>query len=372
MITFFNIRRAVLCFSLLVGLHEARNGDTNTDSLYNNCEAAAPNGDDTSATILQQQHNNNNNAVITSKQQQQAMMMDKIMTGEGFLAALDQSGGSTPKALQLYGFPTDLYTEGETSMFDAVHQVRTRIVTSPSFRGDRILGAILFEDTMERQVVNLKNGLSTTTTAEYLWKEKQIVPFLKVDKGLLPEENGVQLMKPMPELNDLLQRAKEYGIFGTKMRSVIKSSNANGIQALVRQQFEVGQQIIDAGLVPILEPEVDIHSPDKEECEELLKACILEQLDQLRDDDRVMLKVSLPSVENVYQECMEHPKCIRVVALSGGYSRDEATEILWKQKGMIASFSRALTEGLNHDMSDEEFDEMLDQSIATIFAASKV
>jgi fructose-bisphosphate aldolase class I len=334
----------------LVGLHEARiGGDT-----AGVCEAAC-NGDESSAAIIQPD-------AMMSK----AMMMDKIVNGKGFLAALDQSGGSTPKALQLYGFPTDLYTEGEISMFDAVHQVRTRIVTSPSFRGDRILGSILFEDTMERQIGNGKQS-----TAEYLWKEKQVVPFLKVDKGLLPEENGVQLMKPMPELHELLQRANEYGIFGSKMRSVIKSSNANGIQAIVHQQFEVGKQIIDAGLVPILEPEVDIHSPDKQECEKLLKACILDHLDnQLRDDDRVILKVSLPSVENFYQECIDHPKCIRVVALSGGYSRDDATESLCKQNGMIASFSRALTEGLNHDMSDEDFDKMLDQSIETIFAAS--
>jgi fructose-bisphosphate aldolase class I len=292
------------------------------------------------------------------------MMMEKIASGVGFLAALDQSGGSTPKALTFYGFPDDLYTEGETSMFDAVHQMRTRIVTSKSFSGDRILGSILFEDTMNRQV----NG---KPTAEYLWKEKQVVPFLKIDKGLLPEENGVQLMKPMPGLDDLLKRAKECGIFGTKMRSVIKTSNADGIKAIVYQQFEVGKKIINAGLVPILEPEVDINSPEKEKCEKLLKASILEHLDQLRDDDKIMLKVSLPCVENFYQECIDHPKCIRVVALSGGYSRDEANGILCKQSKMIASFSRALTEGLTHDMSDEEFDKMLKQAIDSICAASK-
>jgi fructose-bisphosphate aldolase class I len=291
-------------------------------------------------------------------------MMEKIVNGDGFLAALDQSGGSTPKALTSYGFPEDLYTEGEASMFDAVHHMRSRIVTSSSFHGDRVLGAILFEDTMKRQV----NG---KPTADYLWKQKQIVPFLKVDTGLMPEENGVQLMKPMPGLADLLQQAREFGIFGTKMRSLVKTDNADGVKAIVDQQFEVGKHIIDAGLVPMLEPEVDIHSPEKQRCEELLKTQLLEHLDQLREDDKVILKLSLPSVKNCYQECIDHPKCIRVVALSGGYSRDEANELLCKQSNMIGSFSRALTEGLTHGMSDDDFDKVLDQAIESIFAASK-
>ena len=290
-------------------------------------------------------------------------MLDKIQNGVGFLAALDQSGGSTPRALSFYGFPKELYEEGETSMFDAVHQMRTRIVTSKAFQGDQILGAILFEGTMDRMV-------DGKPTAQYLWEEKKVVPFLKIDKGLLPEENGVQLMKEIPALEALLKRAKTNGIFGTKMRSVIKSNSPDGIKAVVDQQFQVGKKIIDSGLVPIIEPEVDIFSSDKMQCEEVLKANIMAQLDQLRENDRVILKVSLPCLENFYQECINHPKCIRVVALSGGFSRNEANELLCKQREMIASFSRALTEGLTHGMSDDDFDKVLGQTIDSICSAS--
>ena len=286
------------------------------------------------------------------------------MKADGFLAALDQSGGSTPKALRLYGIPDGDYVAGEESMFDMVHDMRTRIMTSASFTGERILGAILFENTMDREVEG-------KPTSQYLWEVKNVVPFLKVDKGLAAEENGVQVMKPMPGLDDLLKRAKAAGIFGTKMRSVIKTANEEGIKAIVDQQFEVGKRIIAAGLCPIIEPEVDIKSPQKKECEEMLKASILKALDALGDDEIVMLKLSLPTVENHYLELVEHPKVLRVVALSGGYAREEANEILSKQKGMIASFSRALTEGLSHTMSAEDFDSTLDKAIGSIFEASK-
>jgi fructose-bisphosphate aldolase class I len=292
------------------------------------------------------------------------LMMDKIINADGFIAALDQSGGSTPRALQLYGFPEELFKEADASMYEAVHQMRSRIVSSPSFHGSRVLGAILFEDTMNRKI-------NDKPTATYLWEEKRVVPFLKIDKGLLPEENGVQLMKSIPDLDNLLRRAKDNGIFGTKMRSFIQKHNPFGIEAIVDQQFRVGRQILRAGLVPILEPEVNIDSPDKMECEETLKAVILKHLDQLGESEKIILKLSLPSRENFYQECVEHPRCLRVVALSGGYSRDEANEILGKQQRMIASFSRALTEGLTHSLSDEDFDRILDDSIASIFAASK-
>ena len=289
---------------------------------------------------------------------------EKVMKADGFLAALDQSGGSTPKALRLYGIPDGDYVAGEESMFDMVHDMRTRIMTSASFTGERILGAILFENTMDREVEG-------KPTSQYLWEVKNVVPFLKVDKGLAAEENGVQVMKPMPGLDDLLKRAKAAGIFGTKMRSVIKTANEEGIKAIVDQQFEVGKRIIAAGLCPIIEPEVDIKSPQKKECEEMLKASILKALDALGDDEIVMLKLSLPTVENHYLELVEHPKVLRVVALSGGYAREEANEILSKQKGMIASFSRALTEGLSHTMSAEDFDSTLDKAIGSIFEASK-
>lgn len=289
---------------------------------------------------------------------------EKVRTADGFLAALDQSGGSTPKALRLYGIPDDAYVEGETSMFDVIHSMRTRIMTSPAFTGDRILGAILFEDTMDREV----EGMPTAT---YLWEKKKVVPFLKVDKGLQAEDEGVQLMKPIPGLDDLLKRAKEKGIFGTKMRSVINHADQNGIAKIVEQQFQIGKQIIAAGLVPILEPEVDIKSDSKAQIEDMLKVSILQHMDILRENEIIMLKLSLPTVDNLYQPLIEHPKCLRVVALSGGYSRAEANEILARQKGMVASFSRALTEGLSHQQSAEEFNKMLDESIETIFQASR-
>lgn len=290
--------------------------------------------------------------------------LEKVATADGFIAALDQSGGSTPKAIGIYGIPDDSYVVGEKSMFDAVHSMRTRIMESPVFDGDRVLAAILFEDTMDRTV----NGLDT---AEYLWAVKNIVPFLKVDKGLADEANGVQLMKPMPDLNALLARAKEAGVFGTKMRSLITKASEGGIEEIVDQQFEVGKQIIAAGLIPMIEPEVDINSPEKKGAEVLLKVKLLKHLDALGEDEKVMLKLSLPSVDNFYKECIEHPKCLRVVALSGGHSRAVANEILARQNGMIASFSRALSEGLTHQMSDSQFEVSLDEAIRCIFEASK-
>ena len=287
----------------------------------------------------------------------------KMGTAEGFIAALDQSGGSTPKALKLYGVNEDEW-KNEAEMYDVVHAMRTRIVTSPAFRGDRILAAILFEDTMEKSI----EGKSTPS---YLWEVKGIVPILKVDKGLADEGDGVQLMKPMPQLEALLQRAVAKGIFGTKMRSVIKQASAVGIKAVVKQQFEVGRQIIAAGLVPIIEPEVDIHCPDKAKAEDMLKRELLAELNALGDGKQVMLKLTLPEKDNLYVECIEHPNVLRVVALSGGYSREEANERLSRQHGMVASFSRALTEGLTHQQSAAEFNAMLDQSIQSIFEASR-
>jgi len=290
---------------------------------------------------------------------------EKMANADGFIAALDQSGGSTPKALRLYGVSDDAYTVGEESMYDKVHEMRTRIITSPSFTGDKILAAILFEMTMDREIEG-------KPTAQYLWEDKKVVPLLKVDKGLAAEENGVQLMKPNPGLGDLLKRAKEEkGIFGTKMRSVVKLANAEGVKAIVEQQFEVGKQIVAAGLVPIIEPEVDIHSPEKKEAEDLLKASIMDQLNKLEPDQKVMLKLSLPTVDNLYKECIEHPNCVRVVALSGGYKREEANEILARNDKMIGSFSRALTEGLNVEQSDEEYNKLLGDAIDSIYNASK-
>ena len=274
-----------------------------------------------------------------------------------------QSGGSTPKALKAYGTPDSDYVEGEESMFDAVHAMRTRIITANAFTGDQILGAILFENTMDRQI----DGIPTS---KYLWEKKQVIPFLKVDKGLADEEDGVQIMKPMPALDDLLKRAKAAGIFGTKMRSNINSANETGIQKVVQQQFAVGKQIIAAGLIPIIEPEVNIHSADKADSEKILKKELLAALDELEDGEEVMLKLSLPSEANFYRELVQHPKCVRVVALSGGYSRDEANDILSKQEGMIASFSRALSEGLAYAQSESEFDGILAKSIDAIYAAS--
>ena len=287
---------------------------------------------------------------------------EKVQSGEGFIAALDQSGGSTPKALKLYGVGEDQYTN-DTEMFDRIHEMRTRIITSPSFSGDRIMGAILFEDTMNRQIEGRDTG-------DYLWSVKRVVPFLKIDKGLQDEANGVQLMKPMPGLDALLARAVEKGMFGTKMRSVIKLADKAGVNAVVDQQFEIGHQILEAGLVPIIEPEVDIHSPQKAEAEELLKAAIGTHLERLPSDRHVMLKLTLPDEDNFYSEFVEHPRVLRVVALSGGYSREEANERLARNHGVVASFSRALTEGLRVDQSDEEFDATLDQAIRSIYEAS--
>lgn len=285
-----------------------------------------------------------------------------IRSGAGLFAALDQSGGSTPKALALYGVPEDAYT-GDAEMFDQVHALRTRIVTSPAFTGERILGAILFEDTMNRRVEGRDTG-------DYLWDVKRVVPFLKVDKGLRDLADGVQLMKPIPDLDPLLSRGVEKGMFGTKMRSFVARADQAGIEAIVDQQFEVGNQILDAGLVPILEPEVDIHSEQKAEAEELLRTAISSHLDRLPSDRQVMLKLTIPTVDDFYREFIEHPKVLRVVALSGGYSRAEADERLARNHGLIASFSRALTEGLRVSQSDEEFDSLLDTAIGEIYAAS--
>ncbi len=289
--------------------------------------------------------------------------LEKIQNEAGFIAALDQSGGSTPKALANYGVDASAYGSDD-EMFDVIHAMRTRIITSPAFDGDRILGAILFENTMEREVEG-------QGTADYLWNVKRVVPFLKVDKGLADESNGAQVMKPMPGLDDLLQRAREKNIFGTKMRSVIKTANADGVNAVVAQQFEIGRRIVAAGLVPIIEPEVDINSPQKAETEALLKAALMAHLDQLGADEKVMFKLTLPEADNFYRDCIEHPNLLRVVALSGGYSRDEANQRLARQNGMVASFSRALTEGLSAQQSEDEFNRTLDASIESIFQASK-
>lgn len=291
-----------------------------------------------------------------------ADQLQKIRTAPGFIAALDQSGGSTPKALGLYGVTPDAWSNDE-EMFTVVHNMRTRIMTSPSFGGDRILGAILFENTMDRQV----EGQST---ASYLWEVKNVVPFLKVDKGLADVVDGAQVMNPMPDLGKLLEKAKAAGIFGTKMRSVIKEANASGVNAVVDQQFEIGRQIVAAGLVPIIEPEVDIHCPDKAAAEDMLAAAIMKHLNSLNEDEAVMLKLTLPEKDGLYAECVAHPNVARVVALSGGYSREEANNRLSRQNGMVASFSRALSEGLSAQQSADEFDATLDASIASIAAAS--
>jgi fructose-bisphosphate aldolase class I len=287
---------------------------------------------------------------------------NKVKLGKGFIAALDQSGGSTPKALQLYGIPEDAYSDDD-EMFVLVHQMRTRIITSPSFDGDRVIAAILFEDTMDREIEG-------RGSAEYLWDVKQVVPFLKVDKGLAAEADDAQVMKPIPDLQTLLPRAIDKGVFGTKMRSVIKMANDVGIKAVVDQQFEIAHQILDAGLVPIIEPEVDIHSPQKAEAETILKAAIFEHLGQLAADQHVMVKISLPEVADFYTDLMAHPNVLRVVALSGGYSREEADTRLTANHGLIASFSRALTEGLNVNQTDAEFNAALNNSIASIYKAS--
>ncbi len=286
----------------------------------------------------------------------------KIKTAQGFIAALDQSGGSTPKALRLYGVDESAYSN-EEQMFDRIHEMRTRIITSPAFTGERILGSILFEMTMDRQIMGMG-------AAEYLWQEKNVVPFLKVDKGLAEEADGAQVMKPMPDLDSVMSKAISHGVFGTKMRSVIKLGNEAGVGAVVSQQFEVGRHIVGAGLVPIIEPEIDIHSPEKAQAEVLLKAALLAEIGQLGADEFIMLKLTLPEQDDFYAEFVEHPNVLRVVALSGGYTRAEANELLARNHGVVASFSRALTEGLTAQQSEVEFDATLDSSIEGIFQAS--
>lgn len=290
-------------------------------------------------------------------------MLAKVANETGFIAALDQSGGSTPKALALYGVTPDEYST-DAEMFGKVHEMRTRIITNSAFNGERVLGAILFENTLDREI-------EARSTAHYLWQEKHIVPFLKVDKGLEDEANGVQLMKPINNLAELLIKANAQDVFGTKMRSVIKLANEAGIEAVVAQQFAVGQQILDAGLVPIIEPEIDINSPQKAEAEALLQAALLRHLDQIPDGQQVMLKLTLPEENGFYRPCIAHPKALKVVALSGGYARDEANTRLAANPGMIASFSRALTQGVSAQQSDAEFTATMDAAIAGIYAASR-
>lgn len=292
-----------------------------------------------------------------NQKQLQIMQLSK-----GFIAALDQSGGSTPKALASYGISSDSY-DSEEKMYDLVHEMRTRIIKSPSFSNEKILGVILFERTMNSMIED-------KYTADFLWEKKGIVPFLKIDKGLAEEEDGVQLMKPMPVLGELLAQAVEKNIFGTKMRSVIKGFNESGIDKIVKQQFDVAKQIINSGLVPIIEPEVDIHCPEKEKCEQLLLDLITDELDKLDDGTKVILKLTIPTKINLYLPLTQNPKVVRVVALSGGYSREEANEKLVQNQGVIASFSRALVEGLTVQQSDEEFDSMLGSSIESIYNAS--
>ena len=287
----------------------------------------------------------------------------RMRSGDGFIAALDQSGGSTQKALRLYGIEENEYS-GDAQMFDLIHGMRSRMVTSPSFGGNRVLGAILFEGTMDRDIEG-------QGSADYLWKTKGVIPFLKIDKGLADDADGVQLMKPMPELDALLAKGVSKGIFGTKMRSVIKEANKAGIDAVVAQQFAVGRQILAAGLVPIIEPEVDINSATKKEAEVLLKAALLAELNAQPADQPVMLKLTLPAVDDFYQELVKHPSVLRVVALSGGYSREESNQRLSRNHGVIASFSRALTEGLSAKQSETEFNATLDSTIQGIFDASR-
>jgi fructose-bisphosphate aldolase class I len=289
-------------------------------------------------------------------------MFDQVKAGKGFIAALDQSGGSTPKALKLYGIDESEYS-GDAAMFDLIHQMRSRLIKSKVFTGDRIVGAILFEMTMERQI----DGIGS---AEYLWNKKKIVPFLKIDNGLAPESNDVQLMKPIPELSARIAAANKHGVFGTKMRSVINLANTAGIEAVVSQQFEIGKEIIAGGLIPIIEPEVNIKSEQKAQAEEILKSSLVNHLNKLGENQTVMLKLSLPTKPNLYQELVNHPRVLKVVALSGGYSRDDANKMLAENNGVIASFSRALTEGLSAKQSDDQFDAMLDSTIQSIFNAS--
>ena len=289
-------------------------------------------------------------------------MFDQVKAGKGFIAALDQSGGSTPKALKLYGIDETEYS-GDAAMFDLIHQMRSRLIKSKVFNGDRIVGAILFEMTMERQI----DGIGS---AEFLWNKKKIVPFLKIDNGLAAESNDVQLMKPIPELSARIAAANKHGVFGTKMRSVINLANATGIEAVVSQQFEIGKEIIAGGLIPIIEPEVNIKSEQKAQAEEILKSSLVNHLNKLNENQTVMLKLSLPTKPNLYQELVNHPRVLKVVALSGGYSRDDANKMLAENNGVIASFSRALTEGLSAKQSDDQFDAMWDSTIQSIFNAS--
>ncbi len=291
-----------------------------------------------------------------------AKQLEQMKSGKGFIAALDQSGGSTPKALKLYGINEDQYSS-ESEMFDLVHEMRTRIIKSPSFTNNRVIGVILFEMTMDRQI----DGKGS---AEFLWEEKGIVPFLKIDNGLADEADGVQIMKPIPQLDERLAKANSHGVFGTKERSVIKLANEVGIKKVVDQQFDLGKQVLAAGLVPIIEPEVDINSPEKAKAEEILKREILSNLDQLSSDQNVMLKLTLPETPGFFDELVAHPRVVRVVALSGGYSRDDANKKLAQNKGVIASFSRALSEGLSAQQSEAEFDSTLDASIQGIYEAS--
>jgi fructose-bisphosphate aldolase class I len=289
-------------------------------------------------------------------------MLQQMKSGKGFIAALDQSGGSTPKALALYGVTESAYSN-EAEMFDRMHEMRSRLIKSPVFNGDRVIGAILFEMTMERTI----DGLGS---AEYLWTKKRVVPFLKVDNGLADEANDVQLMKPIPELGARIAAANKHGVFGTKMRSVINMANPSGIDAVVKQQFEIGKEIIAGGLVPIIEPEVSIKSPQKAEAEEILKKSLLDYANSLSADQNIMLKLSIPTKANLYKELVDHPRVVRVVALSGGYSREEANRLLAENTGVIASFSRALAEGLTAQQSDAEFDAALNSTIQSIYDAS--
>jgi len=289
-------------------------------------------------------------------------MFDQVKAGKGFIAALDQSGGSTPKALKLYGVDESEYS-GDEAMFDLIHKMRSRLIKSKVFTGDRIVGAILFEMTMERQI----DGIGS---AEFLWSKKKIVPFLKIDSGLAAEVNDVQIMKPIPELSSRIAAANKHGVFGTKMRSVINLANAKGIDAVVAQQFEIGKEIIAGGLIPIIEPEVNIKSAQKEQAEDILKTCLLNHLNKLSDAQTVMLKLTIPTKTNLYQELVTHPRVLKVVALSGGYSRDEANQLLSQNTGVIASFSRALTEGLSAKQNDDQFDALLDSTIQSIYNAS--
>lgn len=289
-------------------------------------------------------------------------MFDQVKAGKGFIAALDQSGGSTPKALKLYGVDESEYS-GDEAMFDLIHKMRSRLIKSKVFTGDRIVGAILFEMTMQRQI----EGIGS---AEFLWSKKKIVPFLKIDNGLAAGVNDVQIMKPIPELAGRIAAANKHGVFGTKMRSVINLANEKGIEAVVAQQFEIGKEIIAGGLIPIIEPEINIKSAQKEQAEDILKTCLINHLNKLSDTQTVMLKLTIPTKANLYQELVAHPRVLKVVALSGGYSRDEANQLLSQNKGVIASFSRALTEGLSAKQNDDQFDALLDSTIQSIYNAS--